>query len=92
MGKRSSFAGTSQFDASPLQHSAQDEVDSKVTTVAESLAHGPYRQTSTPIIVPTRRKHPHPMRLEQLQQQEEAEEEDALDDLRLLFRDPRFAS
>ncbi len=84
------------MDSRPLQQSGQEVVDaSSDTTVAESLAHGPYRQTSTPITVPMRRKHVIPRRLEQLQHDDDDddEEEDRLEEeeyLLLLFRDRRL--
>jgi hypothetical protein len=72
-----------------LQQSGQEVVDaSRETTVAESLAHGPYRQTSTPITVPMRRKQPHESRLEQLQHDDDDAARFEYDDR--LFREDRF--
>ena len=63
---------------------------SRETTVAESLAHGPYRQTSTPITVPMRRKHPHESRLEQLQHDDDDDDAARFEYDDRLFREDLF--
>ena len=63
---------------------------SRETTVAESWAHGPYRQTSTPITVPMRRKHPHESRLEQLQHDDDDDDAARLEYDDRLFREDLF--
>jgi len=53
IGNKTLLTGLSQLDCNPLQHPLHVAVvlnDS--ISVAESAAHGPYRQTSTPIIIP----------------------------------------
>ena len=79
IGNNTLFTGLAQLDVRPLQHPLHVAVvlnDS--ISVAESAAHGPYRHTSTPIIIPIIDMHDRQSRDLQLQHERFGFDSDAL--------------